>query len=372
MLPVGVWNLEFGVRIWHVLCSFLALMSAEIDKPSLATGMAKRGFWIGAGAGVAVGLLRFDLFDDRLKAVLVLLAFPAALVALIFGLVALVRITSADRQNVLVPALCAVGLAIYSNVSLGHWAKSGWAKARAHARAVPVQDQPLFVNARAVNASAPTPIKSIVRYELPDFDAIPERAAQIKVDAMKVKGEDAAVLRAWAAHLERLYAVYTNTCAASNTLHQIDLLDPKAVSNFNDSEAVRRRGLANQYADAWHKLSDALFTFSGSYYQDMAKEVISPTRTSNEGNAIFAFVSRPEIAERINVLRRLCEAEEKVGRYYNYAVSCVFDYARLSRQAPNASGSFRQRMDDQVRELADVQRAASFARQEAADLAGKR
>jgi hypothetical protein len=347
-------------------------MSAENDKPSLATGMAKRGFWIGVGGAGAVAFLRFDLFDVRLKAALVLLVLPAALVALVFGLISLIRITFADRKDVLVPALCAMGLGVYSTISLMHWQRGQWVKARAaRATSVPA-DEPILVNARPMNATLPAPIKSIVRYELPEFDAIPTRAAEIRMDALKLKGEDAAVLRAWAAHLDRLYTTYSNTIAASNMLHQIDLLDPKAVPNFNENEVIRRRGVANQYAEAWHKLNDALFTFSGSYYQDMYKETISSGRSSNEGKAISAFVEKPEIVARLTALRRLCEAEEKVGRYYNYAVSSVFDYARFSRQMPNGSASFRQQMDERLHDLADVERAATIARQEAAEPASKR
>ena len=52
---------------------------------------------------------------------------------------------------------------------------------------------------------------STVNYELPALGQIPETVRKIKADAAAGKGEDAAVLRAWAAHLQRLYKAYTNT-----------------------------------------------------------------------------------------------------------------------------------------------------------------
>jgi len=172
------------------------------------------------------------------------------------------------------------------------------------------------------------------------------------------------MLRAWAAHLERFYATYTNTFLSSNKLHEIDLLDPRLIASFDDNEAIRRRRLANDYADAWHKLDDAVTTFSGSFYDDMRKEQISPERTSAEAQALINFVQKPETASKMASLRKLCKAEEDVGRGYNYAVSAVFDYGRMVSRMPNPGPGFRKQMDDQLGKLKETELIASEIRHE--------
>lgn len=202
-------------------------------------------------------------------------------------------------------------------------------------------------------------------YELPAIEQIPSVVLKIRAEAAQEQGEDAAVSRAWANHLERFYSAYTNTVAAAGALTAADLLDPASIYDFTDTEAVRRRKIANQYSDAWHQFGQLSFTFSGSYYQDLQKESVPPSRASAEFNAIMNYVNGPQAMARFDALKRYCEAEDAVGRSYNYACSQVFDYARTAHQSPSAASTVKQQMDEQILKLQAAEQTAAAAKAEA-------
>jgi hypothetical protein len=326
--------------------------------------MAKRSMWIALAGGLFNSACRLDFFGIHTQAALGLLAIALSWIALVFGLVALIRITSADRKAVLVPALVGFACGIFTNISVAQWERHDWAQARmrvAQARMLsPAQQMQISVSPQS--HSAP---KSTLKHELPFFEEIPERVIQAKAEAAQLKGEDAGMLRAWARHLERFYGAYTNTFVVSNRFHQADLLNFRLITDFNESEAIRRRGLANDYADAWHKLDDSVSTFSGSFYDDMRREQISPGRTSAEAQALFAFVDKPEVADRMAALHKFCKAEEAVGRNYNYGVSAVFEYAMMTHLTPAIGPSIAPRLREALGKVKEAEQAAAEARKEA-------
>jgi hypothetical protein len=330
-------------------------------KPSLAAGMAKRSFWIAVAAGWLGFLCRVEAVGQAAQALLMLVATALLLIAAVFGAVALIRITSADRNAVLVPGLAGVLLSLALLANLSYWGRDQWVQARIKSQQQAQDPQPGPPRQRA----EPAPPKSTVQYSLPALEGIPQALAEVRAGAARSSGDDRAVLRAWAAHLEKLHTAYTNTHAASNKLHAVDLLDPKSISNFDQDEPVRRRGLANQYADAWRLLGDSLSTFAGSYYSDLRDERVSSERSTVEGRSLSAFVEQPETAARLAALRKLCAAEQAVGHHYNYAVSAVFNYALLASKVPTPSPGFRNDMDRKVSKLKEIEQAAADARREA-------
>ncbi len=176
-----------------------------------------------------------DVIGKSAQALLTLLTIALLLIASAIGAVALIRITSADRKAVLMPALggLLLGLALLANLT--YWSRDQWVRARIRASQVdetrPVPPRP--------RAEIPPP-KSTIQYNLPAWDQIPQAAAAIRAGAARSSGEDGAVLRAWVAHLEKLHAAHTNTFAASNKLHEVDLLDPKLISSFAKCPISRR------------------------------------------------------------------------------------------------------------------------------------
>lgn len=340
-------------------------MSEKSSEPTVAVRTAKRAFWLAVIGGWIDLMVRWELFNPRLGGLLILLAVACLLSAAAFGLLAFIRSRAGDRSSVMIPALAGLLLGFAVLANLGYWARDQWVKARIQAMqgspSQPAQTEPAPVDPRLAEAKM---VKASVKYEFPLLTDIPEVTSQINAQAAKKTGEDAAVLRAWATHLEDFYAAYTNTFAASNKLHQVDLLDPKVVSNFNNDEGVRRRGVANQYADAWHKVAEALWTFEGKYYNDLMNQKVSSERMNVEGQALGTLLKDPEVAARIASLAKLCKAEEAVGRNYNYAVSTVFDYALISSKVPTAPPSFKQNMEQNIAKLREAEQAASDSRRE--------
>ena len=64
-------------------------------KPTLAAGMAKRSLWIAVTAGCIGTACRLELVGEAQQAVLTLVMIPLLLIAMVFGAVALIRITAA-------------------------------------------------------------------------------------------------------------------------------------------------------------------------------------------------------------------------------------------------------------------------------------
>jgi len=350
----GVKN-PLGVALWLL---FIPRIMNENSKPTLATGMARRSFWIAVGGGASSFTLRLPGIDGRLQALLACVAVIWLLIAMVFGLIALIRITHADRNAVLLPALGGLLLGLSLNLNLAYWTRDQWLQTRLRvaARQNSQRPAPAPVNPKS-------PASAVIKYDLPALEEIPASVLKLRSKAAKATDDDAAVLRAWAGHLEHLNLVYTNTFAASNKLHEIDLLDPKLITDFKDDEAIRRRRLANDYSTAWHELDSALTTFPGSFSQALSKERVSPDRFNAEFEAILAFVKRPEVESRINSFRKLCQAEEAVGQHYNYAVSAVFSFAQLTSKAPNLPPQFRDQMDRSLAKLHEVQQTAADSRQ---------
>jgi hypothetical protein len=337
----------------------------EVTKPTLAAGMAKRSFWIAVAAGWCGIICRLEAIGQAAAALLSLVTTGLLFIAIVFGAVALIRISSADRKAVLMPALGGVflGLALLGNMT--YWSRDQWVRARIKASQMAATGSA----SSSLPAQLPEP-KSTIQYALPAFDRIPQATAEIRAGAARATGDDSAVLRAWAAHLEKLHAAYTNTWAASNKLHEVELLDPKLISNLDRDEPVRRRGLANQYADAWRLLDDRLSTFAGAYYSLLLNERVSSERWTVEGKALSTFVEQPETAARVAALRKLCAAEQAVGHHYNYAVSAVFEYAFIASKMPSPSSEMKKQMDQKVAKLKELKQVAADARREAYSLPG--
>ena len=321
--------------------------------------MAKRSFWIAVAGGWTGMLCRLEALGEPTRALLILVTVALLLIATVFGAVGLIRITSADRKAVLMPALGGLLLGLACLANLTHWGRDQWVRARIRASQAE-EPQPVPPRQRA-EVSAP---KSTIQYSLPAQEQIPQATAEIRAGAARFAGDDGAVLRAWAAHLDKLHAAFTNTLAASNKLHELDLLDPKLISNFDPDEPVRRRGLANQYASAWRALGQNLSTFAGSYYSDLHDERVSPERATVERQALSRFIEQAETAARVTALRKLCAAEEAVGRHYNYAVSAVFTFAQLASRSPNLAPNHRKEKDAKIAKLKEVEQAAADARRE--------
>jgi hypothetical protein len=205
--------------------------------------------------------------------------------------------------------------------------------------------------------------KFTVKYELPALDQIPEAVTEIRAEAAGHSGEDAAVLRAWAAQLEKLHAAYANTFAASNQLHETDLLDASLVTSFSNEEGGRRRVLANEYSGAWRQLGEAISTFAGPFYENLSQEEVSPERARIESEALFALMQQPDVTARVASWQKLCKAEKDVGRHYNYAVSAVFNYALIARKA-TPQPSLRVEMEKKISMLQEAEQAAVEARHE--------
>ena len=337
-------------------------------KPTLAAGMAKRSFWMAIIAGCIGTACRLQLVGRIEQALLSLVTIGLLLIAIIFGAVALIRITEADRKAVLMPALGGVALGFALLANLTYYARDEWVRARLRARQVvetraPAEDAPI-PRSRAQVA----PPKSAIHYGLPAFDEIPQVVSELRAGAARFKGDDSAALRAWVTHLETLHVAYTNTFAASNKLHEVDLLDPKLVTTFDHDEPVRRRGLANKYSDAWRTLGESLRTFDNSYYSDLLNARVPSEQSTVERQALSAALEQPDTAARLVALGKLCAAEQDVGRHYNYAVSAVFTYALLSRQTP--SEHYKREMDKQIASLKEMEQAAATARREAFAFAG--
>jgi len=94
-------------------------MDETNSTPSMATGMAKRAFWFAIIGAVLGALCRLDFLGVGAQGLLALLALPANLIAILFGGIALIRITHTDRKVVLMPGLGALLVGIYSNVMKG-------------------------------------------------------------------------------------------------------------------------------------------------------------------------------------------------------------------------------------------------------------
>jgi hypothetical protein len=343
-------------------------MDDNDEKPSLAAGMAKRGFWMAVIGGLLGTACRVQALGSGVQAMIALVAIALLLIAAVFAVVALIRVTHADRNAVLIPGLAGLLLSIWFQTSLARWERDDWSRARQqalkHQRDQAMPQAQIAAVRPAPRIVTPAPQVSLLKHELPLFDQIPTVVPKIMAEAAGHAGEDAGVFRAWAAHLDRLHAAYTNTFTAYNQLHQVDLLNPWLIANFNDEEVIRRRGLANKYAEEWRNLENKVSTFSGSFYEDLRKERISPDRTSLEAKAIFAFVDQPETAARLALLQKFCKAEEEVGRYYNYAVSSVFQYMRAAKTTPEAAASVRSQMDESIRKLREAEQVAAALRRE--------
>lgn len=335
-------------------------------KPTLAAGMAKRSFWIAVAGGWTGMICRWELVGGLTQALLMMLTPVLLLIATVFGAVALIRIRPDDRKAVLIPALAGLllGLALLANIT--YWARDHWLQARLRASRQATQ-------ASQANETLPVPSlqraqtaspKSTIKYGIPALNEIPQAAADIRAGAARATGDDAAAMRAWAAHLEKLHFAYTNTLAGSNRLHEVDLLDPKLVTNLGQNEPVRRRGLANRYFDAWHAVGERLSTFTGSYYEDLREARVSSERSSVEVQALSAALEQPDTAARVAALRKLCAAEEAVGNHYNYAVSAVFDYALIASRMSKPTPGLNREMDERVAKLNEKKQAAADARRE--------
>lgn len=332
-------------------------------KPSLAAGMARRAFWIAVTGGGLGAICRVPALGQPAQALLTLLAIALFLIAAVIGAVALIRITAADRQAVLMPALGGFLLALAFLANLTYWHRDHWVRARVR-RAV-MENVTTSEPLRGETSRS----KSIVPYALPALDDIAEVTARFRAQADRSQGDDAAVFRAWAAHLGSIYAAYTNTWAASNKLHAVDLLDPKLISDFNQDEPVRRRGLANQYSDAWHALAERLSTITGAFHASLREQRVSTERAGVESEALFASAQQSEMATRLVALQKLCKSGKDVGRHYNYAVSAVFEYALIASKVSNPSPSFRAKMDSQVAKLREVEQTAAAILRETLDSA---
>ena len=312
-----------------------------------------------------MGLLcRLDLLG-RGQGLLILPAVALMLIAAAFAFVALFRSSSTDRGAVLIPALGGLFLGLALIANLNYWARDQWITARVRASQPREQNEMTTASPVRPSSAAQAAPESTVKYELPALDQIPEAMTKIKAEAARHTGEDAAVLRAWAARLEELHAAYANTFAASNQLHETNLLDAKLVTSFGNDEGVRRRVLANEYSGAWRQLGEAISTFAGPFYENLSKEKVSPERARVESEALFALMQQPDVTARVASWQKLCKAEKDVGRHYNYAVNAVFNYALIASKATNPQPSFRVEMEKKVSLLQEAEQAAVEARRQA-------
>lgn len=344
-------------------------MSDTNPKPTLAAGMAKHAFWIAIPAAALGPVYRMESLTPLIRSIALLSDVGLCLIAIVFALVALIRINEQDWKVVLVPGLAALIIGVYANISLTQWARNDWAQARREAAAIQNNSPAPRIQTVTVPVNPPSIVRarsrSIVKYELPALESIPSAVSRIRTDAASLSGEDAAMQRAWAAHLERFHAAYTNTLAASDTFHKYNLLDPSLISDFEDNNATRRRKLANQYSDAWRAFDNSVSTFPGSFYEDMRNERISPDRSGIEFEALRSFLDETEIAARLASLKNLCKAEQDVGLHYNYTATAVFDYARMVKNSPTISSTYETRMNEQIRKLREIEATAAAARREA-------
>ena len=339
-------------------------MSDNDTKPSEATRIARRAFWLAVSGGFLGLLCRLEL-PGRGWGLLILPAVALMLIAAAFAFVALFRSSSTDRGAVLIPALAGLffGLALIAN--LNYWARDQWITARVRASQPRAQNETTPVSPARPSPAAQAALKFTVKYELPALDQIPEAVTKIRAEAARHTGEDAAVLRAWAARLEKLQAAYANTFAASNELHETNLLDARLVTSFGNDEGVRRRVLANEYSGAWRQLGETISTFAGPFYENLSNEQVSPERARIESETLFALMQQPDVTARVASWQKLCKAEKDVGRHYNYAVNAVFNYALTASKVTNPQPSFRVEMEKKISMLQEAEQAAVEARHEA-------
>ena len=339
-------------------------MDHDDSQPSPAVSTARKSLGLAFAGGLLELICRTDVLDIRVQGVLGLLTLALLLIACVFGLLALIRINHADLFAILLPGLAGLIIGICCLFNLASWNRSASAKARPRAGQLEAARTSARESAGA-RLSSTGRSASMVRYELPPLEQIPAVIQKIKADAARHQGEDAAVLRAWAAHLQRLDSAFTNTAVALNRLQSANLLDPGWVLDFSDNEGVRRRGIANDFSDAWREMDRTLATFQGSYHEDLRNEQVSTRRAGVEYQALGLFLQQPEVAARIASLRKYCVVEQEIGRGYNYACGKVFDYARMARSTPELAPQFRQQMDNQLASLRQTQQTAASARQEA-------
>src|SRR5262245_23427758 len=107
-------------------------MSDNDSKPSVATRIARRSFWLAVTGGFLGLLCRLDLLG-RGQGLLILPAVALMLIAAAFAFVALFRCSSTDRGAVLIPALAGLFLGLALIANLNYWARDQWITARVRA-----------------------------------------------------------------------------------------------------------------------------------------------------------------------------------------------------------------------------------------------
>ena len=256
-------------------------MDEQNEPTTLASGMAQRSFWIGLIGGVFSYACRTESLGRPTQGVLFLLAILLLIISAVFGLIAVIRVTSVDAGRVLPHGLSGLVLSVVFTLLLAHWASEDFRKARlqsmGQAEPTPEQQSPASPVETVVVRPLPVaaPAVSRMKYEFPDLTNIPPAVERARADAAAATGEDAAVLRAWATHLDKFASGYSNVVAAGKALYRVDLLNTYWVTDLTEAEGIRRRGLANDYSIAWHDLDAALFRFQSTYSADLLAEKVS-------------------------------------------------------------------------------------------------
>lgn len=115
-----------------LLPRFEEIIMNETDaKPWLATKLAKASFWLAVGGGIAGSLCRLDILGRSVQADLAFLTLVCCLLAMLFAIVALIRISAADAKSVFTPALSGLLLGLYGDIMLGRWVRANWGKSAA-------------------------------------------------------------------------------------------------------------------------------------------------------------------------------------------------------------------------------------------------
>src|ERR1700740_8969 len=111
---------------------FGKFMSEKENKPWLATELAKSSFGLALAGGGAGSICRLDALGLGVQGDLAVLTFFLCLVAMLFAIIALVRITAADAKTVFILALFGLVLGLYGHVMLRRWYRENWSRLAAY------------------------------------------------------------------------------------------------------------------------------------------------------------------------------------------------------------------------------------------------
>jgi hypothetical protein len=182
----------------------------------------------------------------------------------------------------------------------------------------------------------PAPDKPVVNYAAVQFHQLTAARTAAIDAAEREKGEDAAVLKAWAAALSKLIESQAAATSSEKSLVAADVFNPSGVKSSDDF--VRRRGMANAWWSAVHQWESEIQRLSGLFFTELAQRGVSSERREIELERLKE--TRPAAKDAT----ALCKAEKEVASQYNYTINVLEEHWIPAGTQPNfkaRSGSER-------------------------------